>query len=84
MLDAVILLQQGRRFTHWTIADTIASPLFTIGDSAFDAQTLASTGLIFAIVYAVYSYVVEESRRQSCDCAGDAQRTRGAAGAGSE
>jgi hypothetical protein len=64
-LDAVILLQQGRRFTHWTIADTIASPLFTIGDSAFDAQTLASTGLIFAIVYAVYGYVVEESRRQS-------------------
>ena len=63
--DAVILLQQGRRFTHWTIADTLVAPLFTIAGNPFAVQTLASTGLIFAIVYAVYSYVVEESRRQS-------------------
>jgi Stage II sporulation protein E (SpoIIE) len=63
--DAVTLLHQGRRFTHWTIADMIGAPLFTIADNPFDAQTLASTGLIFAIVYAVYTYVVEESRRQS-------------------
>ena len=63
--DAAILLQQGRRFTHWTIASTIRAPLFTIADNPFNAQTLASTGLFLAIIYAVYVYAVENSRRQS-------------------
>lgn len=63
--DAVSLLHQGRRFTHWTFADTIATPLFTIAGNEFDLETLASTGMFLAILYAIYSYVVDNSRRQS-------------------
>ncbi|MGB6193055.1 MAG: PP2C family protein-serine/threonine phosphatase [Terracidiphilus sp.] len=65
LADAVILLQQGRRFTHWTVSTTISQPLFTIAGNEFNAQTLASTGLFLSILYAVYSYVVENSRQQS-------------------
>jgi Stage II sporulation protein E (SpoIIE) len=65
LADAVSLLQQGRRFTHWTFADMITAPLFTIAGNEFNAQTLASTGLFLAILYAIYVYVVENSRRQS-------------------
>jgi Stage II sporulation protein E (SpoIIE) len=65
LADVVTLLHQGRRFTHWTIADTIDAPLFTIAGNPINAQTMASTGLIFAIIYAVYSYAMEESRKQS-------------------
>ncbi len=63
--DAVILLQQGRRFTHWTISTTISAPLFTIAGNPVNVQTLASVGLLLSILYAIYSYVVENSRRQS-------------------
>ena len=63
--DTVILLEQGRRFTHWTLSGTIAAPLFTIADNQFNARTLASTGLLLAIMYAIFTYVVESSRRQS-------------------
>jgi hypothetical protein len=63
--DAIVLLQQGRRFTHWTIDRTLSTPLFTIVGNPFDAETLASTGLIFTIIYAIYSYVIENSHRQS-------------------
>lgn len=63
--DTVIILQQGRRFTHWTTSDRIDTTLFTIAGNPFNVETLAGTGLFFAILYAVYSYVVEHSRRQS-------------------
>jgi Stage II sporulation protein E (SpoIIE) len=62
--DAVIILQQGRRYTHWTIADRISAPLFTIAGNPFNAETLAGTGLFLAILYALTSYVIEHGRRQ--------------------
>jgi Stage II sporulation protein E (SpoIIE) len=57
-------LSQGERFTHWTIGQKINEPLFTVSGNRFTALTLASTLLFIAIVYAVYRYTVDQSRRQ--------------------
>ena len=58
-------LDQGSRYTHWTIADRIAAPLFYFNGNAFNAQTIADTLLLLAIIYAVYRYLQEAMRRQS-------------------
>ena len=59
-----IALQQGSRFTNWTIGNKIGAPLFFINGNGFTAQTIASTLLLIAIIYAVYRYVRDASRRQ--------------------
>ena len=59
-----IALEQGSRFTHWTIGDKIAAPLFTINENPITAATLASTLLLLAIIYAVYQYSRESIQRQ--------------------
>jgi hypothetical protein len=51
-----VMLEQGSRFTHWTLGLTLHKPLFTVAGTAFDPPTLASTGLLLAIIYAVFSY----------------------------
>jgi hypothetical protein len=58
------ILSQGERYTHWTISEKISAPLFTVNGNRFTPLTLASTLLFIAIVYAVYRYTVEQSRRQ--------------------
>ena len=66
MLSAVrIAVSQGSRYTHWTIAQSFSAPLFTINGNAFLPQTLADTALLLAIIYAVYRYMQEFTRRQS-------------------
>lgn len=60
-----IAVQQGSRYTHWTLGEKIGAPLFTINGNVFTAQALANTSLIIAIVYAVYRYMQETTRRQS-------------------
>jgi hypothetical protein len=64
LFELRIALEQGSRFTHWTISDKLASPLFTISGNPFPAATLAETGLLLAIVYAVYRYSREAIERQ--------------------
>jgi hypothetical protein len=59
-----IASEQGRRFTHWTLADKILAPVFTLDHNPFTIYLLSWTFLFFAIVYAVYRYSVDESRRQ--------------------
>jgi serine phosphatase RsbU (regulator of sigma subunit) len=58
-----IIAAQGSRFTHWTLTQKLAAPLFTVGDSPFSIMTLAYTALFISIVYAVYRYSGEESKR---------------------
>ncbi|HTB98787.1 MAG TPA: PP2C family protein-serine/threonine phosphatase [Terracidiphilus sp.] len=60
-----IALQQGSRYTHWTLGNRIALPIFTIYGNTFNAQTLADTLLLIAVIYAVYRYIQEAARRQS-------------------
>jgi serine phosphatase RsbU (regulator of sigma subunit) len=59
-----IASQQGSRFTHWTLAEKILAPLFTIHHNPFTLSLLSQTLLFFSIVYAVYRYSVDQSRRQ--------------------
>ncbi len=66
MLSVIrIAVQQGSRYTHWTIGNTIGAPIFTIYGNVFTGQTLADTLLLIAILYAVYRYIQEAARRQS-------------------
>ena len=58
-------LQQGSRFTHWTLGDKLASPLITVDGSVLTAQTIANSLLLLAIVYATYRYVREADLRQT-------------------
>jgi hypothetical protein len=59
-----IAVSQGSRYTHWTLARTINAPLFTILGNPFTPITLANTGLLLSIVYAVYRYTREAALRQ--------------------
>jgi phosphoserine phosphatase RsbU/P len=61
---ARIASSQGSRFTHWTLADRIDAPLFTVYNNPFTLQTLADTALLLAIIYAVYRYSKDTLRRQ--------------------
>ncbi|HLY42226.1 MAG TPA: SpoIIE family protein phosphatase [Terracidiphilus sp.] len=60
-----IAVQQGSRFTHFTLGDKIAAPMFTLNGNAFTPQTLANSLLLLAIVYAVYCYLQDTTTRQN-------------------
>jgi hypothetical protein len=60
-----IASEQGRRFTHWTISDKIAAPLFTVNGNSITTTNIAQVLLLVSIVYAVYRYLAEERRRQN-------------------
>jgi phosphoserine phosphatase RsbU/P len=51
-----ITLEQGNRFTHWTLGHTLLGPLFTLLGNGFDLNTLANFGLLVSIFYAVFAY----------------------------
>jgi hypothetical protein len=55
---------QGSRYTHWTLADKIATPLFTINGNAVSIVPLTGMLLLAAIVFAVYLQSQEARRRQ--------------------
>jgi serine phosphatase RsbU (regulator of sigma subunit) len=59
-----IALDQGSRFTHWTLGSTLAKPLFYLNGNGFPPQTITDTLLLIAIIYAVYRYMQESHRRQ--------------------
>jgi hypothetical protein len=58
------LTAQFKRFTHWTLDDKLATPLFVLNGNPIGFQTLATTLLLGAIVYAVARYSVQERRQQ--------------------
>ena len=62
---ARIALQQGNRFTHWTLGRTLSDPIFYVNGNVFTAQQIADTFLLLAILYAAYHYVREASLRQA-------------------
>jgi hypothetical protein len=57
------LTAQGSRFTHWTMADKMAAPLFHFGDNPINIFILLRTILFFSILYAVYRFSMEHRRR---------------------
>ena len=56
--------EQGSRFTHWTLSEKIAKPLFYFNGNAFTPQMVTDSLLLLAIIYAVYCYMRETLRRQ--------------------
>jgi hypothetical protein len=62
--NAISWFDLGNRWTHWTLASKLQTPLFTIEGNSFDVQTIANTLLLVAILYAVWRYEQEQSRRQ--------------------
>lgn len=67
--------QQGQRFTHWTLSGRLSQPLFSLFGAYFTPPILADTALFIAILYALYRYGREQSRKQSL-LAADLQRAR--------
>jgi hypothetical protein len=66
MINVVrIAFEQGRRFTHWTIADKIAAPLFAFNGNSINASSIAQVLLLISLVYAVYRYIAEDRRKQA-------------------
>ena len=55
---------QGNRFTHWTLADRIGAPLFTVNGNSISIVAISSTLLLLSIVLAVYRNSLESRRRQ--------------------
>jgi hypothetical protein len=63
-----ISLEQGSRFTHWTIGRTLVQPLFTIAGNSFSLQNMSSFLLLLAIIYAVITYSRQAlSRKQTIE-----------------
>ena len=56
---------QGVRYTHWTLADKINAPVFTLNGNPFSLPTILRTLLFLSIVYAVVRYTITERRRQA-------------------
>ncbi|HVZ83037.1 MAG TPA: PP2C family protein-serine/threonine phosphatase, partial [Terracidiphilus sp.] len=53
------------RFTHWTLADKIRAPLFTLYGNPISPRLAADTLLLLSIVYAVYRFSIENRRQQA-------------------
>ncbi|HEY6446424.1 MAG TPA: PP2C family protein-serine/threonine phosphatase [Acidobacteriaceae bacterium] len=63
-----ILLEQGSRFTGWTIGLKLHQSLFTLAGTTFNFQNLSNTGLLLAIICAVFSYSRQAlARKQSIE-----------------
>ena len=56
---------QGERFTHWTLADKMSAPLFTVAGNPINVPVVLRILLFLSIVYAVIRYSVTERRRQT-------------------
>lgn len=52
------------RFTHWTLGDRLAAPLFTVNGNPIGSRQLANILLLVSIVYAVYRFSIENRKQQ--------------------
>ncbi len=57
-------LSQGERFTHLTLADKLAAPLFIVRGNPLTLQSLSGALLQIALAYAAFRYISDERRRQ--------------------
>ncbi|HTV05767.1 MAG TPA: SpoIIE family protein phosphatase [Acidobacteriaceae bacterium] len=55
----------GQSSTHWTVFETINTPLFSMYGVTFRAANVAAIILFLAILYAVYRYTTEQQARQT-------------------
>jgi hypothetical protein len=56
----------GQRFTRWhRVYEAMRYQIFAVRGNYFDGQNIATVLLLFAILYAVYRYSIEQSERQN-------------------
>ena len=56
---------QGVRFTHWSFADLVSRPLFTVSGSSVTLSLVLRTLLFFSILYAVIRVYINTRHRTS-------------------
>jgi hypothetical protein len=61
----VAAVQQGQRFTHWTLAQYLSSPLLHFGPASFNADTLLDLLVFLSIIYTVYRYIRDQQDRKA-------------------
>jgi hypothetical protein len=61
----VATVQQGQRFTHWTLAQHLSSPLLHFGPASFNADTLLDLLVFLSIIYTVYRYIRDQQDRKA-------------------
>ncbi len=59
------IVDQGTRFTHWTLGAKMQNTIFTVFGSSITVQLLLRTLLFLAIVYAVIRYSIAHQKRQT-------------------
>jgi Stage II sporulation protein E (SpoIIE) len=59
------IVDQGIRFTHWTLGPRMQHALFSLFGNHFGVQILLRTLLFLSIVYAVIRYSIANLRRQT-------------------
>ena len=59
------IVDQGTRFTHWTLGAKMQNTIFTVFGSNITVQLLLRTLLFLAIVYAVIRYSIAHQQRQT-------------------
>jgi Stage II sporulation protein E (SpoIIE) len=59
------IVDQGTRFTHWTLGAKMQLPIFTVFGSSINVELLLRTLLFLAIVYAVIRYSIAHQQRQT-------------------
>ncbi len=61
----VVTVRQGQRFTHWTLADRLSTPLFHLGPVSFNADALLDLLVFCSVIYAVYHYIRDQQNRKA-------------------
>ncbi len=61
----VATARQGQRFTHWTLAQRLSSPLFHLGPVSFNADLLLDLLVFLSIIYTVYRYIRDQQNRKA-------------------
>jgi serine phosphatase RsbU (regulator of sigma subunit) len=59
------IVDQGTRFTHWTLGAKMQNTIFTVFGSSINVQLLLRTLLFLSIVYAVIRYSMAHQKRQT-------------------
>jgi hypothetical protein len=69
LTEMIFVLRNGAsqfvRFTHWTLGDKLAAPLFTVNGNPVGSRQLANILLLISIVYAVYRFSIENRKQQT-------------------
>jgi hypothetical protein len=62
---AGLAADQGKRFTHWRLFETLHTPLFYVFGAAVTTYTIADASLLLTLIYALSRYSQDVTRRRN-------------------